>query len=154
VAAGVRTGPTPQPRVYRRTRGARLLAAAAAALAAHLLAEPTRPGTGRGLAACGALFILSGLLVVSNFGDRVEVGEEGVRVRNIWREKLGIGRPHLLRWEEVEEVHDLPAPLRAFVVRTRAGRRVVFDSIDGIEEVAEEFRRRLPLSAPDPGGPP
>jgi hypothetical protein len=151
MAAGLNAGqPAAAPRVYPRALAA-AGAAAAAALAVHLVANPARPGTARGLAVCGALFLLSALLVVANFGDRVEVGEEGVRLRNAWREKIGIGRARLLRWEDVEEVRELPAPrpgagqaaTRAFVVRTHAGRRMVFDSIDGIEEIAEEFRRRL-----------
>lgn len=159
-------GSAGEARIFRRTRGARALAvagtAAAAILAAHLLSDPGRAGTGRGLTACGALFLLSGLLVVANFGDRVEVSEEGVRLRNLWRERLGVGRARFVRWEEVEDVRDLPAlrpagghpASRAFVIRTRSGRRVVFDSLDGIEEIAQEFRRRISLNDPGPAAPP
>lgn len=143
----------PVPQVYRRTRGSRALAAGGAALfgalCLHTLLEPPEQGAARGLLVCGALLLVSLALVVGNFGDRIEVHEEGVRFRNVWRERLGLDRPRLLRWEEVEEVRDLrragmsqPLAGPAYLVRTRRGRRFVFDSIDGIEEIAALLRER------------
>lgn len=158
---------TPVPRVYRRTRGSRALAVAGVALfgalCAHSLLDPPEHGAGRGLLVCGALLTLSLALVVGNFGDRIEVDGEGVRFRNAWREKVGLDRPRLLRWEEVEDVREmgrgpLSRTLRspAYLVRARGGRRFVLDSIEGIEEIAALLGERAgaELSGPFPSGRP
>ncbi len=141
------------PRVYRRTRGSRALAAGGSALfgalCVHTLLEPPASGALQGLLVCGGLLLLSLALVVINFGDRLEVVGEGVRFRNLWRERMGLGAPRLLRWEDMEEVRNLgrggarllSAP--AFVVRSRAGRRYVFDSLERLEEIEALVRERL-----------
>jgi len=173
VAAGVSAAPgplpreprlesDPTPRLYRRTRGSRLLAAAAAVLfgglCLHALLDPPAHGAARGALVCGALLVLSLLLVVMNFGDRIEAGNTGIRFRNVWRERLGWGRTTEVRWEDVREIRDLRrarpgSPLaagQAFLVRTRSGRRVVFDSIEGIQELEAVVRERAGLSSLGP----
>ncbi|MEE9218335.1 MAG: hypothetical protein V3U98_04635 [Acidobacteriota bacterium] len=152
-------------RTYRRTLGSRLLALAAALLFAGLclqiMAWPPEEGAGRGLAVCGLLLLLSLVLVAQNFGDRIELNEGGVRFRNLWRERFGLGAGRFLRWDEVEDVREIrrdqrPALLqggRAVLVLSRSGRRYVFDSIEGLEELAALLRERAGLSAPSASQP-
>ncbi|MCZ6779941.1 MAG: hypothetical protein O7F16_13395 [Acidobacteria bacterium] len=150
-------------RIFRRTLGARLLSAAAAALFSCLMAltilQPPADGMLGGALVCGLLLLLSLAAVAVNFGDRIVVDATGVRFRNLWRERLRIGGTRLLRWDEVEEVRELQRARRTgtlpgagtLVVRTRSGRRYVIDSIEGIEEVAALLRQGAGLSGPCPG---
>jgi hypothetical protein len=152
-------------RVFRRTLGSRLLSVVAVVLFAGLtgitLLQSPAGGSFIGLAVCALLLLISLLVLAANFGDRIVVEESGVRLCNVWREKLRIGGGRLLRWEEVEEVRELQPgrrtgtlpSARTLVVRTRAGRRWVFDSIEGIEEVAALLRRGYGLSGPCPSPP-
>lgn len=157
--------PQSPARTFRRTLGSRLLSAAAVVLFAGLtgltILQPPEGGMLLGLLVCGLLLLVSLLALTVNFGDRIVVDETGVRFRNVWRERLKIGRTQQLRWDEVEEVRELqpgrrtgtlPAA-RTLVVRTRSGRRFMFDSIEGIEEVSDLLRRRAGLSGPCPSRP-
>ena len=154
MAARVETGAEPAPRAYRRTRGARAAALFGVLLFGGIFLfqafAPPAAGAVRGLLVCGTLLALCGFLVAANFGDRIVVEEEGVRFRNLWRERLRLGSSRLLRWEDVEEIRELgggaarPLPAGpAYIVRTRQGRRIVLDSIEGVEEIAALLGERL-----------
>jgi len=158
----VATGLGARPRAYRRTRGSRATAVFGVLLFGGIFLfqaiAPPAPGALRGFLICGALLALSALLALINFGDRIVVEEEGVRFRNVWRERLRLGGSRLLRWGDVQEVRQLGGgaarPLSsgpAYVVRTRAGRRYVLDSIEGVEEIAGLLGERAARPGADPG---
>jgi hypothetical protein len=139
----------PAPRVYRRTLGTRLLAGACAALlTSGALAAAINSGLSGGVLFLAALALLSLANLVTAFGDRYTLSEQGIEYGNRLLRPLGRA-PRRVAWGDIERLREhhrrrpggaASAPSALFLT-TRSGRRLVLDSLERYDEVLATVRR-------------
>lgn len=136
-------------RTYRRTTASRVVSTTVLALSGLFLGWFLVAGGGRvpwpALLVPGVFFLVSALLTVSNYGDRIVVDEDGIRVRNAVLERLG-WKPKSVAWDDVEGLREHRS--RTLFIRPRKGGRIVLDSVDGYREIAQEVQRRTGIPLP------
>ncbi len=95
------------------------------------------------LPVAGLTLLFLGTLVafVMQYGDRIHVGDEGVKYEN-WLLRL-FGRPgRWIRWDEIVEIREVKH--RVLVLLARDGRRLLVDAILGYVIARAEILRRAP----------
>ena len=83
---------------------------------------------------------------VGNYGDRITVDAEGVRISNRILQALGFRGESGVRWEEVARLKE-HRKRTLFLVREK-GAPVVLDSIAGYPVLREDVQARSGLSLP------
>ena len=83
------------------------------------------------------LGLVSALITVANFGDRLEVTETGLTSRNVLLERLGMGRRRSASWSDVLEAKEYDG--KTWFLTVEGQRRWVIDQLRD----HERFRIRL-----------
>ena len=100
------------------------------------------------IAALTLLFLGTLVAFVMQYGDRIYLGDEGVKYENWLLRRFG--RPgRWMRWEEIVEIREVKH--RVLVLLARDGRRLLVDAILGYVIARAEILRRAPqaiLSGP------
>jgi hypothetical protein len=138
--------------IYRRTLGARLLAVVGAALfVSGAVSRMILSGFGVGLLVIGGLAILSLVNLVTAWGDRVILDDDGIEQRNVLLAAIGVG-PRRVAWVDIMGVGE-PARMgalrrdgspRALLLVPRSGKRLMLDSLERFDDIVKEVRRRVP----------
>jgi hypothetical protein len=117
-------------------------------------------GVGPAFVVCGALALLGLANVVTAWGDRYTLGDNGIEYRNALLARLGLP-PRRLAWTEVDRVLEHTRPPRgrrdrqphAVLLIPHSGRRLVLDSLENFDEVLRTVRGRCAGRTPAPGAP-
>ena len=137
-------------RVYRRTTGSRVISTivgigSAASLLYLLLDEPGEVPVFTWIL-LGVFLVVSAVLSVGNYGDRITLDDEGVRITNGILKAVGFRGESSLRWEDVVRLKE-HRRRTLFLVREK-GAPMVLDSVAGYAVLREDVQARSGLSLP------
>ena len=156
--------------VFRRTWSARLVPLAVGLAALALLGADALAGELTSSAWSWIVGLVAALAVVGAvlaFGDDVVLDDAGIRTRNrilsrLGLARLGLGRDRFLPWGRVLQMrafHGLQRPAageagrerrapRALFVFSDSGRRLVLDSLQGMDRLQARLEERLGSAGP------
>jgi hypothetical protein len=137
-----------EPIVFRRTTGSRVLSALTCALMGLLLisfAVGGSPAPRLSWALVTFFLVIAAWLSIANFGDRIVVSSEGVRVVNLYLAPIGFP-PRVLAWRDVDGLREHRK--RALFLYPKKGRALVLDYVHHYEELVRLVQTRTGISLP------